>query len=347
MGWSMWTSKEDEKKTEVDSNKIEVKALTDNKYIIKFLKDAPVPSPHKNSVFEFWMTKSQSPRSDGIRSLFETLWSSKETNVRDFRIGYEKSLEQSDYRTMISEQAQQICDDYPLIQGKFSTITKIGIYSSYYIVGIKIEFESEDLKTSSTFHWSSNFNLEKDPKITYKELLLSDDEFIEQIIWVKSTQTNFIRNISFITNFERNLWVEGEVEIYDIALSCNRNSFEIKQENWREVQNELLQSFSLLDEDVSPCNSDQFRKLEKEFEWKSIILEGDDDDLSIRKQSIWEGYKKNQDWNLRCIQHKLLGLKTVFTKGYLEDIELYTTQNDKGRHDLIQNSQNRKNFKFV
>ena len=83
---------------------------------------------------------------------------------------------------------------------------------------------------------------------------------------MKSTQTNFIRNITLATNYERNICVEGEIEIYDIAKTSPKSYFESSQGNSRDIKNELMQSFSHLDEEVYPTDTQNFKRIGREFE---------------------------------------------------------------------------------
>ena len=45
----------------------------------------------------------------------------------------------------------------------------------------------------------------------------------------------------------------------------------------------------------------------------------------------------NQDWDLEWINHKLLGLKTIFHYDFLEDIELYTWENEDKKMQINDN----------
>ena len=57
--------------------------------------------------------------------------------------------------------------------------------------------------------------------------------------------------------------------------------------------------------------------------------------FDIRKGSIIDYDMKQQNCSLRCISHKLVGLKTRFSNsGYLIDIELYTEESNEHRIDM-------------
>ena len=60
-----------------------------------------------------------------------------------------------------------------------------------------------------------------------------------------------------------------------------------------------------------------------------------------------ENLLNNQDCNLSVINHKLIGLKTTFLYDYLEDIELYTWENEEKKMNIIVDDKDLRKFAFL
>ena len=219
MGWTIWTPNDSNIDLDIYEGKIKVKPLTDNKFTVKFLRDVNVELAYRKPFFDCCSSKYKSI--ERSMSISDTYWSSKNGTTRDNFIDSENTMVHSLQTSPGKASSKSINDDYQYIKDKEVNIKSIGVYSCHYIQGIKIKYESNNFGTFETFHRFPLFTPGSDPNINYREIELEESEFIQHIYWVKSMQTNFIRNITFVTNLNRNLWVEGEVEIYDILNSQN------------------------------------------------------------------------------------------------------------------------------
>ena len=283
MGWTVWTPKEGNFDIDSFEGKIKVKPLIDNKYIVKFLKDVPVQQENSNPIFNCWAAQYQ--LKERTISVSDTYWSSKEGTIRDVKSDFDKNFDRCETSGSSKSTMQFIWDDYQLIKDKQVKIRAIGVYSCHYIQGIKLKYETIDNKVFTTFHRFPTYNPINDPKMKFKEMELDDFEFIEHIYWVKSMQTNFIRNITFITNLNRNLCVEGEVEIFDILQSQNSCKGMLDKDQAKDIRNELIYNLAA-EEETGANNIFKNESINIGTGGKSIILEGEDDEFSIRKPSI-------------------------------------------------------------
>lgn len=201
-------------------------------------------------------------------------------------------------------------NDIELIEHKNIEIRKFGIYASYYIKGIKIEFEDENLKTTSVIHAPSDFNSEADYKLKYYEMIVDDGEYIDRINLVKSSQTGCIRSIMVSTNYQRNLVAEGEIELHNANLQefSEQIILEKSSEDINLVETPVSRhSQSLIDS----SNIVQHQNSALVQEQPNNEDSSDNDD--IRKASIIDVDFKYQNCNLKHINHRLVGIKTLFS----------------------------------
>ena len=67
--------------------------------------------------------------------------------------------------------------------------------------------------------------------------------------------------------------LKEKLKYIEIAKISPKSYFESSQGNSRDIKNELMQSFSHLDEEVYPTDTQNFKRIGREIERKSIILE--------------------------------------------------------------------------
>lgn len=321
---------------------VRIKALDDGRFRVKFIRQ----QLHKNSfikkssLFDCGFIKSETNNNDGLENNNDTtsVWSTKAGTVKGTLISPSRSNLTTQSRSSVLVDKRRVCDDWESLNDNYGWIRAIGIYTTYYVKGIKIIFETDDMKTITTLHSSKNFDPEQDPKVSYKELKLQEGEVVERFSWVKSTQTNFIRSITLCTNYDRNLCVEGEIEVHDILkLEPEKRP---KFDNEAGYDSGNYESNTFIWEEPDDIHSAIFKKKPSVF--RSILLEGDNeiydlDRLELRKQSVAEQNIKTHFVNLRSIHHYLVGLRTLFRNEYLEDVELYTEQNEDIKVNMADN----------
>lgn len=309
---------------------VRIKDLGDGRNKVRFITQKRKEEIKKSGFFDCGYMKSESKSPEGLdRDDSASVFSTKAgTVIKDSLRTPNKSIYTYQSQSSLIGDRKNIVDDWEILDDHYGTIRAIGIYTTYYVKGIQIYFETDDLKTVNRLHACKGFDPEGDPKLNYKEILLEDGEFIDKINCVKSTQTNYIRSITFFTNFERILWVEGEIEVHDllqpeleIRTKIGNNEGDI---TYAEYHNTFVgdQSYEI----------DKSSLLNKKLKYKSILLEGHDeelydlDKLELRKQSIVDHEIKNHTINLRYMNQIVVGFKTLFCNEYLEDLELYTEQ---------------------
>lgn len=216
-------------------------------------------------------------------------------------------------------------------------------------------YVTDDYKTITNLHSGKYFDPKAYPKMEYRELVLEDGEYIERVNCIKSVQTGFIRSITIGTNYQRNMCVEGQIEVHDISQTGHekRRGLEITtatdfcpSQNNTFIEGEGRASSALI---KTPSNPQKFER----DNFKSIDLSVMDDVsydmdvLNVRKQSISEPQTKIHSCNLKLINHVLIGIRTSFSGEYLEDLELYTELNEDIKINLVSQSKSAQDFIFT
>lgn len=328
---------------------IRVREIDQGRYKINFIsKPRTGPKPNNEEVSAS-ASKSQAKEISDNNDV-ASAWSTKDGTSKDVTRTVRKDSTQELNLNTSYKPKGHICDDWDFLEDNYCEIKAIWIYASYYIKAIKVVYETNDMNILTTVHSAKNFDPETEAKLSYREFELEEGEYIERIHWVKSSQTGLIRSISIGTNFERNMWVEGEIEVHDI--------FQLEPERRARLEDEDTQRLIGPDshsvaEELENSQSNMFlSQLRDSIKKKSIVFEGDNeiydlDKLNIRKQSVIDWEDKFHSCNLKFINHILVGFKTKFNEEYLEDIELYTEQNEDIKINMIENSPGKARFLFV
>lgn len=333
---------------------IRVKELEEGRYKVRFIKNTitkedNVPQP---SYFDCGFRKTSAMSNNGLENSNETTaYSTKDETTKDMKSSPGRMRSTKASRASMSAGKSKVWDDWEILEEQYADIKKIGIYTSYYVKAIKIIYQTDDLKTFESLHASPGFDSDEDPNLTYQEMELEDGEHVEKINVVKSVQTGYVRSITLGTNCDRNLCIEGEIEVHDLLQMEVENRIKLGDKELSE-NCDNTNSFYYNDQEWNgPVSSKLASTCKHRLGKKSILLEDDDeiydmDKLEVRKQSVYEPETKNHYWNLKCINHILIGLKTSFSKNYLESIELYTELNEGVKFSVADNSPGKSNFLF-